>query len=228
MDSLRYTPKSHGKLLYNRVCKEDKYLLNGMDNVICHNDSMKKVIDYIRQHKIRAFFCCIALLLVLFLFIRLFFPLLVNPIYSLGDDLAEYKRTFCIFWTEKKPYAVYPEKRDVRAAESYEYHLYHEFFPLFFFLFDDDILATLECKYTEDAFDAEFRRLTELCGDPDETYFSYPAFLYASDGRAFMEYVLVDRDNLTMRYFSVQNMSYAKKYVDPKYLPLSWSTQSIR
>ena len=45
MDSLRYTPKSHGKLLYNRVCKEDKYLLNGMDNVICHNDSMKKVIE---------------------------------------------------------------------------------------------------------------------------------------------------------------------------------------
>ena len=184
---------------------------------------MKKVLNYVRQHKIRALLLCIALLLILLLFFRLVFPLLVNPLYSLGDDLAEYKRTFCIFWNDKNPYAVYPEKHVVRAAESYEYRLYHEKFPLFFFLFDDDILAMLECKYTKDVFDSEIRRLTELCGDPDETCFAYPAYLYASEGRAFMEYSLVDRDNLTIRYFSVQNMSYARKYVDMKYLPLSWS-----
>lgn len=187
---------------------------------------MKKTLNYLRRNKIRGFFFCIALLLLLMLLSRLFIPLIVNPLYSLGDDLAEYIRTFCLFWNEDNPYAVYPDERAVRAAESYEYHLYHEKFPLLFFIYDDDILATLECKYSEEAFHSEILRLTELCGIPDETYFPYPAYLYPSEGRAFMEYVLIDQENSTIRYYSIQNMSFAKKYVDLKYLPQSWSGQS--
>lgn len=42
MDSLRYKPEVQGKMLYKRVCKEDKDLLNEMNYIICHNSSMKK------------------------------------------------------------------------------------------------------------------------------------------------------------------------------------------
>lgn len=41
MDSLRYNPKTHGNILYNRVCKEDKYLLREFNYIIAHNDFMK-------------------------------------------------------------------------------------------------------------------------------------------------------------------------------------------
>ena len=43
LDSLRLT-KEVGAFRYKRVCNEDKYLLNEMDYIICHNASMKKVL----------------------------------------------------------------------------------------------------------------------------------------------------------------------------------------
>ena len=187
---------------------------------------MKQVFRYVMHHKSRAFFLCVALILIIFLIWRLFFPYVVNMMYSMGDNLSEYKRTFCLFWNEKNPYAVYPEKRFIRAADSCDYHLYYDKFPLFNLLFDNDILATLKCNYSQADFDCEIQRLSELCGNPDQTHFSYPAYVYTSEARAFMEYALVNRNNHSIYYFSVQNMRFARKYIDPKYLPLSWSAHS--
>lgn len=42
MDSLRVKKEESSAMLYKRICKEDKYLLNEMDYIICHNSSMKK------------------------------------------------------------------------------------------------------------------------------------------------------------------------------------------
>ncbi len=185
---------------------------------------MNKTLIFIQEHKLRAFFLMAGLLLLLVLFFRLFFPLLVNPWYSLGDDLAEYKRTFCIFWNAKEPYAVFPEKDSIRASDSYNYNLYHEKFPALFFLVDDDILAVLECQFSEDDFNAEVVRLKELCGDANETDFAYPAFLYHTNARVSLEYALIDRENYTIHYISMQRITYAKRFVEPQYLPLSWHT----
>ena len=41
LDSLRFKPEIQGKILYNRVYKEDKYLLNEFNYIIAHNNSMK-------------------------------------------------------------------------------------------------------------------------------------------------------------------------------------------
>ena len=41
MDSLRYKPEIQGKMLYARVCEEDKNILKAMDYIIAHNYSMK-------------------------------------------------------------------------------------------------------------------------------------------------------------------------------------------
>lgn len=43
LDSLRLTKESN-YFRYKRACHEDKYLLNEMDYIICHNKSMKKVL----------------------------------------------------------------------------------------------------------------------------------------------------------------------------------------
>lgn len=43
LDSLRIT-KENGTLRYKRACDEDKYVLNEMSYIICHNASMKKVL----------------------------------------------------------------------------------------------------------------------------------------------------------------------------------------
>lgn len=46
MDSLRYKPEVQGNMLYNRVYKEDRYILNQMNYIIAHNYSMKnELID---------------------------------------------------------------------------------------------------------------------------------------------------------------------------------------
>lgn len=42
MDSLRINKEESSSMLYKRVCYEDKYVLNEMDYIICHNSSMKK------------------------------------------------------------------------------------------------------------------------------------------------------------------------------------------
>lgn len=42
MDSLRYSVENQGKLLYNRVQREDKYILNSCNYIIAHNDKMKE------------------------------------------------------------------------------------------------------------------------------------------------------------------------------------------
>ena len=44
LNSLRLSKEENGKFLYNRVCDDDKYILNEMDYIICHNASMKKVL----------------------------------------------------------------------------------------------------------------------------------------------------------------------------------------
>lgn len=41
MDSLRYKPEIQGKMLYARVCEEDKNILKAMNYIIAHNYSMK-------------------------------------------------------------------------------------------------------------------------------------------------------------------------------------------
>ena len=43
LDSLRFKGNC-SNMQYNRICKEDKELLNEMDQIICHNSSMKKVL----------------------------------------------------------------------------------------------------------------------------------------------------------------------------------------
>ena len=42
MDSLRYSIENQGKLLYNRVQREDKYILNSCNYIIAHNYKMKE------------------------------------------------------------------------------------------------------------------------------------------------------------------------------------------
>lgn len=42
MDSLRYSLEKQGKLLYERVKKEDKYTLNACNYIIAHNDKMRE------------------------------------------------------------------------------------------------------------------------------------------------------------------------------------------
>ena len=50
LDSLRLT-KDNGYFRYKRACYEDKYFLNEMDYIICHNESMKKVLIDLGNNK---------------------------------------------------------------------------------------------------------------------------------------------------------------------------------
>lgn len=42
LDSLRCNAKNNGKFTYKRICKDDKCILNSVNYIIAHNDSMKK------------------------------------------------------------------------------------------------------------------------------------------------------------------------------------------
>lgn len=165
-------------------------------------------------------------LVVGWVFLRLFAPLLVSGVYALGGDLADYKRTLCVGWEADEPYAVFPDKSMVEGAVCYTYEFYSEAFPILFLLYDNDAAASLCCTYTEQDYDQELQRLERLCGNPDETHFASPAYVFHTEGRGlFVEYAIFDSGSRTVRYFALQGLVYARQYIDPVYLPLSWNRQ---
>ena len=158
------------------------------------------------------------------LFLHLFAPLLLSGFYELGGELADYKRTLCVGWEAAEPYAVFPDKKLVKDSVRYSYEFYSEAFPILFLLYDNDAAAALCCTYTEQEYAQEIRRLEQLCGEPDETHFASPAYVYHTEHRGlFVEYALFDSQSCTIRYFALQGLVYSKKHVDPAFLPLNWN-----
>lgn len=163
-------------------------------------------------------------LLLLFIFYHLFGPFVANVFYSMGDDLAEYKRTAFVGWLADEPYVVFPDEAFVRNAVHYDYQFHCEKFPILFLLYDNDALAFLKCTYTEEDYAEEISRLERTCGAVNAAAFSFPGYTYHTPHKGFfMQYALVIPNDHTICYFALQNMSYAKKYVSSEFLPKSWN-----
>lgn len=115
-------------------------------------------------------------------------------------------------WLTDEPYPIFPEKEVAKAADSYQY--LHKTLTSPTFLYDNDVLTYLRCTYSSEAFDAEIERLASLCGEPTEDGWELPAYVlttYFPNG--FSCYALVDAQQQTIHYFSVQGTMLLEQYI---------------
>ena len=106
------------------------------------------------------------------------------------------------------------------GAEVVEYYnAYGPDFPAY------EFLTLLSVKYNETEFDAEIERISSLkfTSDVHLTYdtvnFNYPAIVAALDYYCSSEYILIDRENLTLHYIYAQLVAIKDWNINKDYLP---------
>jgi hypothetical protein len=115
-------------------------------------------------------------------------------------------------WLTDEPYPIFPAKEAVKTANSHQY--LHKTLTSPTFLFDNDVLTYLRCSYSSDAYDAEIERLTSLCGEPTEEGWELPAYVLTTYfPNWFSTYALVDAQQQTIHYFSVQGTMVLEQYI---------------
>lgn len=126
--------------------------------------------------------------------------------------------------TEEDPYLIFPHENIVKNADSSSY--LHKKLTSPFIIYDNDVLTYLCCVYNEDLFSAETERLASICDGPAEGW-ALPAYVLTTDfPNGFSSYALVDTEQRTIHYFSVQGTMLLRRYI-PSDLYHEKQTQTI-
>ena len=113
--------------------------------------------------------------------------------------------------TEEDPYLIFPQADTVKRADSSSY--LHKKLTSPTILYDNDVLTYLCCVYHEDLFAAETERLASICDGPAEGW-ALPAYVLETNfPNGFSSYALVDTEQRTIYYFSVQGTMLLEQYI---------------
>ncbi len=136
----------------------------------------------------------------------LWFDLGAKPNTSFESYLSEQQG-----WTDDNPYAIFPDLSTVNAAEEKQYLYKRIRSPIF--LYDDDLLVYVVCKYDKNEYAHEIERLSKIAKTQDESTFALPAYVIIGYRKnAFSSYALYEEDNHRIYYVAAQGPMAFKQY----------------
>lgn len=133
------------------------------------------------------------------------------------SDLATYRRTALIGWNIEDPYAMFPSRETLDRAVRADYQFKKETSP-FPLLFDNDIFAVVTCTYTASDFEAEYARLKQNFTPGTRSFYDGVSFVAVSSSTN-CAYALVDEENASISYLSMQNVNFSAEFLDRSLLP---------
>lgn len=136
-------------------------------------------------------------------------------------DINDYLQHERAGWLDDSPYDIFPDSANVSRANETKYFYKKLISPTF--LFDNEVLEYLTCKFTPEDFYLERQRLELLCGEENTTFFKAPAFIRAEwFPNRFSSYAICNETDYSITYIATQGKLLFEEYVPLELYPREW------
>ena len=174
-----------------------------------------------RKQKVISFVLIFFAVLTLFVIIVFSLNILsINATSSSSSNLADYDQ--CIGRTHDLYGMLFPNKKmltdeNCEFIDKYRYDRTNS----------PECLSLLRCNYSEEEFDREIIRLTEVASEYSEIYFNQPAYILYYNILGDSEYALVNEQNHTIHYISFLGTRFLEQIPDEDRIKPEYSHISI-